>query len=94
MSNSIAEPSEEGIQTVAWRPKSWRRAVGRMSNSKFYEERRAGRIKTVKMGAATLVVTSPRQYVSALPDKATQRKTPPRLLPRRRSMLSAHTKTD
>jgi hypothetical protein len=72
MSSSNAKLTDEGIQPVAWRPKTWRRAVGGMSNSKFYEERKTGRIKTVKMGAATLVITSPKQYVALLRDSPAQ----------------------
>lgn len=67
--SNIQSPGESG-QPVAWRVDPWRHAVADMSRSKFYEERRAGRIKTVKMGAATLVVTPPRQYIAALGDAA------------------------
>ena len=65
MSNSKEEQSK-GPEPAAWRVDPWRSEVANMSRSKFYEERKAGRIKTVKMGAATLVVTSPKQYVAAL----------------------------
>jgi hypothetical protein len=70
MSFSSIESIEERAQPVAWRVDPWRREVANMSRSKFYEERKAGRIETRKMGAATLVVTSPRQYVDALPVEA------------------------
>ena len=49
-----------------------------MSRTKFYEERDAGRIETVKLGSATLVVTPPRKYIAAL-RLATMRKAAPRL---------------
>jgi hypothetical protein len=55
---------------VAWRPKAWRRQVGGMSNSKLYGEIGAGRIETVKMGSATLIVTPPRQYIENLKSQA------------------------
>jgi hypothetical protein len=52
-------------EPAAWRVNDWRRKVP-ISRSKFYEERNAGRIKTVKVGSATLVVTPPRKYIAAL----------------------------
>ncbi len=64
MSNS--EELSDTAEQVAWRVDPWRRLVGGMSRSSFYEERKVGRIKTVKRGAATLVVTTPKQYVAAL----------------------------
>ena len=66
MSISNTVPAEENVEPAAWRVDPWRRKVANMSRSKFYEERRAGRIETVKLGAATLVVTSPKQYVASL----------------------------
>jgi hypothetical protein len=70
-SNSIEQQTSENTQPVAWRPKAWRHEFKpAMSHGKFYEECKAGRIETRKMGAATLVVTTPRQYVAALPSKA------------------------
>ena len=52
-------------EPVAWRIENWRRQVP-MSRSKFYEERKAGRIKTVKVGSSTLVTTAPKDYLAAL----------------------------
>ena len=63
------EHTEDG-RPAAWRINMWRRQVANMSRSKFYEEREAGRIQTVKMGSATLVVTSPRQYTECLKAQA------------------------
>jgi hypothetical protein len=37
-----------------------------MSRTKFYREVKARRIETVKAGSATLVTTSPTDYVSSL----------------------------
>ncbi len=53
---------------VAWRVNAWRRAVSEppMSRIKFYLECGVGRIKTVKLGSATLVTTPPRQYIKSL----------------------------
>jgi hypothetical protein len=63
------EQTEDG-HPAAWRINVWRQHVANMSRSKFYEEREAGRIQTVKMGSATLVVTSPRQYIESLKAQA------------------------
>ena len=52
-------------EPAAWRVNAWRRQVP-ISRSKFYEERNAGRIKTVKVGSATLVVTTPKDYLAAM----------------------------
>jgi len=70
MSIRTTEPPDDSTRPVAWRVDSWRREVANISRSKFYEERKAGRIETVKLGAATLVVTSPKEYVAALRGKA------------------------
>lgn len=56
---------QENDAPVAWRPNDWRRKVP-MARSTFYEECKAGRIKTVKRGASTLVTTSPKAYIAAL----------------------------
>jgi hypothetical protein len=53
-------------EPAAWRINNWRRQVANMSRTKFYEEREAGRIETVKLGSATLVTTPPRAYIAAL----------------------------
>ena len=53
-------------EPAAWRINNWRRQVADMSRTKFYEERNAGRIETVKLGSATLVTTPPRAYIAAL----------------------------
>jgi hypothetical protein len=52
-------------EPAAWRVNDWRRKVP-ISRSKFYEERNAGRIKTVKVGSSTLVTTTPKDYLAAL----------------------------
>ena len=57
------------MEPAAWRVNDWRRQVP-ISRSKFYEERNAGRIETVKVGSSTLVTTAPRTYLAALRDKA------------------------
>lgn len=54
---------------AAWRVNDWRREVP-MSRSKFYEERAAGRIETVKCGSSTLVVTPPQAYLATLRNMA------------------------
>jgi hypothetical protein len=55
-------------EPAAWRVDDWRREVP-ISRSKFYEERNAGRIATVKCGASTLVTTPPREYLASLPSE-------------------------
>jgi uncharacterized OB-fold protein len=52
-------------EPAAWRVNDWRRQVP-MSRSKFYQEREAGRIETVKCGSSTLVTTPPKAYLAAL----------------------------
>lgn len=54
---------------AAWRVNDWRRHVP-ISRSKFYAERNAGRIETVKVGRRTLVTTSPRTYLASLRGEA------------------------
>jgi hypothetical protein len=56
-------------EPAAWRVNDWRQQVP-ISRSKFYAERNAGRIETVKVGASTLVTTPPRAYLAALRDRA------------------------
>jgi hypothetical protein len=53
------------LEPAAWRINDWRRQVP-MSRTKFYQERDAGRIETVKLGSATLVTTSPQDYIALL----------------------------
>jgi hypothetical protein len=55
-----------GHVPAAWRVNGWLEEVP-ISRSKFYEERNAGRIKTVKVGSSTLVTTAPKDYLAALP---------------------------
>jgi hypothetical protein len=62
--------ADNNHEPVAWRINSWRHLTGGMSRTKFYEEWRAGRIETVKMGSATLVTTPPRQYIESLKAQA------------------------
>jgi len=52
-------------EPAAWRVNAWRQKVP-ISRSKFYQERNAGRIKTVKVGSSTLVTTAPKDYLAAL----------------------------
>jgi hypothetical protein len=56
-------------EPAAWRVNAWLCEVP-ISRSKFYEERNAGRIETVKVGSTTLVTTAPRAYLAALRDGA------------------------
>jgi hypothetical protein len=55
-------------EPAAWRPKEWIRKVP-IGRSKLYLEVRAGRIKTVKVGSATLITTSPGDYLASLRDE-------------------------
>jgi hypothetical protein len=57
--------SAAGHVPAAWRVNGWLEEVP-ISRSKFYEERNAGRIKTVKVGSSTLVTTAPKDYLAAL----------------------------
>jgi hypothetical protein len=52
-------------ERAAWRIPEWLDEVP-ISRSKFYEERNEGRIATVKVGSATLITTSPREYLASL----------------------------
>ena len=54
-----------GHQPAAWRVKSWLAEVP-IGRTKFYAECEAGRIKIVKVGSATLVVTTPEAYIASL----------------------------
>jgi hypothetical protein len=68
--SELSAIDSENCEPAAWRVNDWRQRVP-ISRSKFYEERNAGRIKTVKLGSATLVLTSPRTYIDALKARAT-----------------------
>ena len=73
MAMNNTEQTPGATQLVAWRPKAWRHKFEPpMSNTKFYEECKSGRIEIRKMGAATLVVTSPKEYVAGLPSKSAE----------------------
>jgi len=61
----VAAAHDLGREPAAWRVNDWRRQVP-MSRTKFYQERDAGRIETVKLGSATLVTTSPKDYLTSL----------------------------
>jgi hypothetical protein len=50
----------------SWRISEWLRDV-RVSRSKLYNAIRDGRVDVRKDGRATLILTSPRQYVESLP---------------------------
>lgn len=54
-----------GHEPAAWRVNSWLEEVP-IGRTKFYAEWRDGRIKTVKVGSATLVITRPKDYLAAL----------------------------
>ena len=58
----------ETADPVAWRVKPWLDQVP-IGLTKFYSEVNAGRIKLKKCGNASLVETSPKEYVAALPSK-------------------------
>jgi hypothetical protein len=68
--SELSATDSDTCEPAAWRVNDWRQRVP-ISRSKFYEERNAGRIKTVKLGSATLVVTSPRTYIDTLKARAT-----------------------
>jgi hypothetical protein len=53
-----------GHDPASWRIPAWLHDVP-ISRSKFYELKNAGKIKTVKVGASTLVITSPREFLAA-----------------------------
>jgi hypothetical protein len=53
-----------GHEPASWRIREWLRDVP-ISRSRFYELKNAGKIKTVKVGASTLVLTSPREFLAA-----------------------------
>ena len=50
---------------VGWRISEWPKAVG-ISRSKTYELIAEKRIKTVKLGAATIITTSPAEFLQSL----------------------------
>jgi hypothetical protein len=58
--------SDTAQQERLWRIADWLRATG-LSRSKLYNAIRDGRVDVRKDGRATLILTSPRQYVESLP---------------------------
>jgi hypothetical protein len=59
-------------ERAAWRVKEWLREVP-IGRTKFYQEVKVGRIEVVKAGNATLVTTSPKEYLAALRDERAER---------------------
>jgi hypothetical protein len=55
-------------EPAAWRVNPWLGHVP-FGRTKFYQEVKAGRIEVVKAGGATLVITSPQKYLTALRDE-------------------------
>ena len=55
-------------EPAAWRPKDWLRKVP-FGRTTLYLEVKAGRVKVVKAGSATLITTSPREYLAARRDE-------------------------
>jgi hypothetical protein len=53
---------------ISWRPATWLREAGYpFSRPKLYGEIRAGRIDARKCGRSTIILTSPRDFLMALP---------------------------
>jgi hypothetical protein len=52
-------------EPAAWRVNGWLAEVP-ISRTKLYAEIGAGRIATVKVGSATLITTSPHDYLASL----------------------------
>jgi hypothetical protein len=77
---AVGQRAATQIEPAAWRVDAWLVQVP-ISRSKFYEERNAGRIETVKVGSTTLVTTGPRDYLSGLRDRALGNEVPPRAKP-------------
>jgi hypothetical protein len=53
-------------ERYGWRVRPWAQAVG-CSVSRTWELIAAGRIKSVKLGKARIIVTSPREFLATLP---------------------------
>ena len=54
---------------VGWRPREWARDTG-VSLSLTYEFLAAGRIASVKLGSARIIITSPAQFLASLQGEA------------------------
>jgi predicted site-specific integrase-resolvase len=65
MSTSNADSPEP----VAYRPRPWC-AKTSISRSKLYELIKEGQVQAVKCGSATLIVTSPSDFLKSLSTKA------------------------
>jgi hypothetical protein len=53
---------------LSWRPAAWLREAGYpFSRPVLYREIRAGRLDARKAGRSTLILTSPRDYLTSLP---------------------------
>jgi hypothetical protein len=57
----VASPTKAG-----WRVNEWARDIG-CGRSHVYDLLGAGKIKAVKSGKATIIVTEPRAYLATLP---------------------------
>jgi hypothetical protein len=59
-----------GSERQAWRPNDWLKAAGHpFSRPILYREIHAGRIDARKVGHATIIITSPRDYFMSLPKR-------------------------
>jgi hypothetical protein len=55
-----------GGAKVGWRVNEWKREVG-VGRSHVYDLLGAGKIKAVKSGKATIIITPPADYLAGLP---------------------------
>jgi len=56
-------------ERVAWREPDWCAEAG-IGRSTMWKEIKSGRLRVRKCGRATLIVTSPREWIEKLPEKA------------------------
>jgi hypothetical protein len=65
-----AEPRAGTSSTKAgWRPLEWAADAG-ISRAKTYQLLASGELKSVRLGSARIIVTSPAAYLASLADRA------------------------
>jgi hypothetical protein len=67
--NRLPEPMTASSTKAGWRPNEWTRDTG-LSRASLYRLLKDGKIKAVKSGSATIIITSPAEYLAGLGSEA------------------------
>ena len=67
--NRLTEPMTVIPTKAGWRPNEWTRDTG-LSRASVYRLLKDGRIRAVKSGSATIIITPPAEYLASLAGEA------------------------